>query len=73
MVSSALRETVDALSAEDQVSLLEYLERIVGVDDVELSDEQLATLDRRDAEMDVDPSLGVSRNEFIARLKAKWL
>jgi len=73
MVTAALRETVDALSVEDQVSLMEYLERIVGVDDVELTDEQLATLDRRAAEMDANPTLGVSRDEFIARLKAKWL
>ena len=73
MVTAAFLETVDALSVEDQVSLLEYLERVVGASDADLTDEQLATLDRRDAEMDADPSLGVSRDEFIARLKAKWL
>ena len=73
MVTAALRETVDALSVEDQVSLMEYLERIVGVDDAELTDEQLATLDRRDTEMDANPTLGVSKEEFIARLQARWL
>ena len=73
MVTAALRETVDALSVEDQVSLMEYLERTVGIDDAELTDEHLATLDRRAAEMDTDPTLGMSKDEFIARLKAKWL
>jgi len=33
------------------------LERTVGVDDLTLTDEQPATLDRRDAEMDADPRL----------------
>ena len=73
MVSSALYEAVDALSIEDRVSLLEYLERTIGVDDMTLTDEQLATLDRRDAEMDADPTLGVTEDEFFARLEAKWL
>lgn len=73
MVSTALRETVDALSVEDQVSLLEYLERVVGAGEVNLTDEQLATLDRRNAEMDADPTLGVSEDEFFARLETKWL
>ena len=73
MFSEALRETVDALSPDEQASLLEYLERVVGVDDMKLTDEQLATIDRRDAEMDADQSLGVSRDEFMARLRAKWL
>jgi len=73
MVSPTIYEAVDALSVEDRMSLLEYLERTVGVDDMTLTDEQLATLDRRDAEMDADPALGVSEDEFFARLEAKWL
>jgi len=73
MVSAALRETVDALSVEEQVSLLEYLERVVGAGDADLTNEQLATVRRRDAEMDAVPSLGVSEEEFFARLEAKWL
>jgi putative addiction module component (TIGR02574 family) len=73
MVTSGLRETVDALSAEDRVSLLEYLERTTDFGDAELTDEQLTMLDRRDAEMDANPELGVPEGEFIARLKNKWL
>jgi putative addiction module component (TIGR02574 family) len=73
MVTTALRETVDALSAEDRVSLLEYLERTTDFGDTTLTEEQLALLDRRDAEMDANPELGVSEDEFIAKLKAKWL
>jgi len=73
MVTAALRETVDALSAEEQASLLEHLERVVGAVDADLTDEQLATVDRRNQEMDADPTLSVSEDEFFARLRAKWL
>ena len=73
MVTTALREAVDALSFEDRVSLLEYLERTTDFSDTELTEEELATLDRRNAEMDADPSFGVSEEEFFARLKDKWL
>ena len=71
--SAALLEAVDALSFEDRVSLLEYLERTTNFTDIELSEEELATLDRRNAEMDADPALAISEDEFFARLKAKWL
>jgi len=73
MVAMELREVIDALSAEDQLSLLEYLERIVSVGDEPLTNEQLATVCRRDAEMDADPTLGISEEEFFSRLESKWL
>ena len=73
MVTAALRETVDALSAEERFSSLEYLERTTDFGDTTLTDEQLALLDQRDAAMDADPELGVSEDVFFARLKAKWL
>ena len=72
MVTPALREIVDALSTEDRVSLLEYLERTTDLGSVTLTDEQLAVIARRDAEMDADPSIGVSEDEFMARLRAQW-
>ena len=71
MVSQTLQQTVDALSVEDRVSLLEYLERTTDFGDV-LTDDQLATITRRDEEMDADPSLGISEREFATRLRARW-
>jgi len=72
MVTAALRETVDALSVEERMSLVEHIERTTDLSDGTLTDEELATLDRRDAEMGADPTLGVSEDELIARLKANW-
>jgi len=73
MVSTALRETVDALSVDERVSLLEYLERTTDFPDEMLTDEQIAMLDRRAAEMKADPSRGIPSEQLIKRLKDKWL
>jgi putative addiction module component (TIGR02574 family) len=37
-----------------------------------LTDEQRATIDRRAAELEEDPSIGIPEAEFMARLRAKW-
>ena len=73
MVTTAIREAVDALSAEERVSLLEYLERTTNTDDVLLTDEAIAVLDRRDAEMDADPSIGIPADEFFRQVRAEFL
>jgi len=71
MVTAALRETVDALSVEERISLLEYIERTTDLGDDSLTDEELVTLDRRDAELEADPSIGLSSDELFRRLRAR--
>ncbi|MCL2470409.1 MAG: addiction module protein [Propionibacteriaceae bacterium] len=72
MVSTELRETVDALSVEERISLMEYLESTIDdFDDDPLTDKQLATLDRRNAEMDANPSMGISEEEFFRQVRAR--
>jgi len=71
MVGVALQQAVDALSLEDRVSLLEYLERTTDFGDAPTA-QQLLTLGRRDSEMDADPSIGLSEAEFMAKLRATW-
>lgn len=53
------------------MSLVEYIERTTDLGDDTLTDEELATLDRRDAEMDANPSIGLSRDELFRRLRAR--
>jgi putative addiction module component (TIGR02574 family) len=54
---------------EERISLLEYLEQVISLEDSPLSEEQRAMLDRRDAEMDADPSIGLTKEEFFERLR----
>ena len=70
MVSQTLQRTVGALNAEDRADLLDYMQRTAPVE-APLSDEQVALISSRDAEMDADSSLGIPAHEFFARLRAK--
>ena len=72
MVNVTLQRTVDALSMEDRASLLEYLERTSNFSDTTLTEEQLAIIAGRDAEMEANPSIGISEDEFMSKLRAKW-
>ena len=72
MVTAALREAVDALGIEDRMSLLEHLERTIDdLDDEPPTDEQLATISHRDAEMDADPTIGTPEEEFFRQVRAR--
>ena len=73
MIDTLIRETVDALSADEKVSLLEYLERATATTDFPLSDDALALLDRRAAEMAADPSIGIPEDEFCKQVRARQL
>jgi putative addiction module component (TIGR02574 family) len=72
MVSPALQEMVDALGAEDRLSLIEYLMLTTDPTDEAITLAQIDVLARRDAELEADPSIGVTRDEFMARLRAEW-
>ena len=71
MVTTELREVVDALSVEERFSLLEYIERTTDVGDIALTEEELAILDRRDAEMDAVPSIGIPADELFRRIRSR--
>ena len=77
MVSLALRRAVDALTPEELDELRAYLDEIVDdnhLDDgFELTDEEIAMLERRDREMDEHPEMCMSGDELFAYLRAKWL
>jgi len=72
MVNLTLQRTIDSLSMEDRASLLEYLERTSNFNDTTLTEAQLAVIASRDAEMDANPSIGVSEDEFMSKLRNKW-
>ena len=73
MVTATLQATIDALNTEERISLLEYLERTTDIQEVILTDEQIAILEERALQMDTDPSVKRSKAEFIDWLKATWL
>ena len=73
MVTATLQATVDALTAEDRSSLMDYLAMTTDVPDLGLTPEQLATLERRDTEMDTNPAVRMSLDEFKEWVKKELL
>ena len=76
-MSSNLTEEAKKLSIAERINLVEEIwdsiaeEANVSPDVLPLSDEQKAELDRRIAELDADPSVGVPIDEVIERVEAK--
>lgn len=70
MVTSSLKAAVDGLSDAERRDLLHYLEQTVE-DDFELTDEQVAELERRDAEIRTGSVEPLTVDQFMQRVRAR--
>lgn len=70
MVTSDLKAAGDGLSEAERRDLLHYLEQTVE-DDYELTDEQIAELKRRDAEIRAGVVEPLSVDQFMHRVRAR--
>lgn len=70
MVTSDLKAAVDGLSEAERRDLLHYLEQTVE-DDYELTDEQIAELERRDAEIRSGVVKPLTVDQFMHRVRAR--
>lgn len=72
MVSDDLRAAVEAMSLGERFELIEYIERAIDSSPIEVSDEQKMTVRSRAAELQADPSIGLSWDELKARIGSRW-
>ena len=70
MVTAALRETVDQLSEAERRDLVHYLKQTLD-DDLALTDEQVAELERRDAELVHGVVEPLTVAELMQRVRAR--
>lgn len=70
MVTSSLKATIDGLSDTERRDLLLYLEQTVE-DDSELAGEQVAELERRDAEIHTGAVTALPVDQFMQRVRAR--
>lgn len=68
MVNPALQSAIEAMSLDERLELVEYIEGTVPVD---LTEQQKATVRSRAGELEADPSIGVSWGDLKARLAAR--
>ena len=69
MVSTQLRESVDALSDDERIELIAYIERSLEADAEPTADQHALVVDRV-AEMRADPRLGDSFADNVAAARA---
>lgn len=71
MVNPALQSAIDAMSIDERLELVDYIERSVDSAPLEVTEEQKAMIRSRAAELDADPSIGLTWDEMKARLAAR--
>ena len=71
MVNPALQSAIEAMSLDERLELVEYIESTVESAPIEVSEEQKAMIRSRAAELDADPSIGLTWDELKARFAAR--
>lgn len=71
MVNLALQSAIDAMSLDERLELVEYIERTVESAPIEVTEEQKVMVRSRAAELQDDPSIGLTWDELKARLAAR--
>ncbi len=60
------------MSLDERFELVDYIESTVDQSEIEVSEEQKALIRSRAAELQADPSIGLTREELDARMGARW-
>lgn len=71
MVNPTLQSAIEAMSLDERLELVEYIESTVESAPVEVTEEQKSTIWSRAAELQADPSIGLTWDELKARLAAR--
>ncbi|MFZ2504489.1 MAG: addiction module protein [Nocardioides sp.] len=71
MVNPALQSAIEAMSLDERLELVEYIESTVESVPIVISDEDEATIRSRAAELDADPSIALTWDELKVRLDAR--
>jgi putative addiction module component (TIGR02574 family) len=71
MTRNEILDEIRKLAPEERAQLMEELYDTIE-EDFPLTEEQWKEIERRDAELEADPSIGVPWEEVRARLRAKF-
>ena len=72
MVNPALQTAIEALSLDERLELVEYIESTVESSPIEVTEEQKTMIRSRAAELQADPSIGLTWEELDARMGSRW-
>ncbi|MGI8700172.1 MAG: addiction module protein [Nocardioidaceae bacterium] len=72
MVNPALQSAITAMSLDERMELVEYIESTVDHAPIDVTEEQKAMIRTRAAELQADPSIGLTWDELDARIGSRW-
>lgn len=72
MVDPALQSAIDALSVDERLELVEYIESTVESTPIEVTENQKSLIRSRASELQSDPSIGLAWDDLDARLGSRW-
>lgn len=72
MVNPALQSAIDAMSLDERLELVEYIERTVESVPIEVTEEQRAMIRSRAADLRADPSIGLTWDQVDDRMGSRW-
>ncbi|MEE3126923.1 MAG: addiction module protein [Actinomycetota bacterium] len=72
MVNPALQSAIEAMSLDERLELVEFIEQSVDSAPIDVTEEQKTIIRSRAAELDADPSIGLTWDELDARMGARW-
>ena len=71
-MNPTLQSAIEAMSLDERLELVEYIESTVESAPIEVTEEQKVLIRSRAAELQADPSLGLTWDELDARMGARW-
>ena len=71
-MNTDLQSAIEAMSLDERLELVEYIESTVESAPIEVTEEQKALIRSRSAELEADPSIGLSWDELDARMGSRW-
>lgn len=71
MVNPTLQSAIEAMSLDERLELVAFIEGTVESEPIDLTDAQKTTLRSRAEDLQADPSIGLSWEQLKARLAAR--
>ena len=72
MVDPALRSAIGAMSVDERLELVEYIESTVDDAAIEVTEEQKTLIRTRAVGLRADPSIGLTWEELDTRIGSRW-
>ena len=71
-MNPALQSLIEAMSLDERLELVEYIESTIESEPIDFTDDQKTMVRSRAAELEADPSIGLTWDELQARLGSRW-